>query len=76
MPRTTLADLAADGTVVIDGGMGTLLQERGLDDGGSGDCVDTPTSKVGPRSMCGEAPTISRSGSIQAGTSELDPTPL
>jgi methionine synthase I (cobalamin-dependent) len=36
-PRTTLAELAAGGPVVIDGGMGTLLQDRGLDDGGSGE---------------------------------------
>ena len=36
-PRNALAELAADGPVVIDGGMGTLLQDRGLDDGGSGE---------------------------------------
>ncbi len=35
--RSTLVDLAAAGPVVIDGGMGTLLQDRGLDDGGSGE---------------------------------------
>ena len=35
--RTTLSTLAAAGTVVVDGGMGTLLQDRGLDDGGSGE---------------------------------------
>ena len=39
-----LTDLAAAGTVVVDGGMGTLLQDRGLDDGGSGELwnVDRP----------------------------------
>ena len=42
--RTTLAGLAAAGPVVLDGGMGTLLQDRGLDDGGSGELwnVDRP----------------------------------
>jgi 5-methyltetrahydrofolate--homocysteine methyltransferase len=35
--RFTLADLAAAGTVVVDGGMGTLLQDKGLVDGGSGE---------------------------------------
>jgi methionine synthase I (cobalamin-dependent) len=35
--RTSLAELAAGGPVVIDGGMGTLLQDMGLDDGGSGE---------------------------------------
>lgn len=34
---TTLADLVAAGTVVVDGGMGTLLQDKGLIDGGSGE---------------------------------------
>ena len=29
--------LGVDGTVLLDGGMGTLLQEQGLDDGGSGE---------------------------------------
>src|ERR1700712_1788095 len=46
MPCTTLADLAADGTVVIDGGMGTLLQERGLDDGGSGELWNVERPEV------------------------------
>ncbi len=32
-----LSDLLEPGTVVVDGGMGTLLQERGLDDGGAGE---------------------------------------
>lgn len=33
-----LTDLLADrGPVLLDGGMGTLLQERGLDDGGAGE---------------------------------------
>ena len=36
-PRTTLVDLAATGPVVVDGGMGTLLQDMGLDDGGAGE---------------------------------------
>jgi 5-methyltetrahydrofolate--homocysteine methyltransferase len=42
--RTSLSDLAAEGTVLIDGGMGTLLQDSGLDDGGSGELwnVDRP----------------------------------
>jgi methionine synthase I (cobalamin-dependent) len=35
--RSTLADLAAAGPVVVDGGMGTLLQDKGLVDGGSGE---------------------------------------
>jgi 5-methyltetrahydrofolate--homocysteine methyltransferase len=35
--RSSLADLAAAGTVVVDGGMGTLLQDKGLVDGGSGE---------------------------------------
>jgi 5-methyltetrahydrofolate--homocysteine methyltransferase len=34
---TTLADLVATGPVLVDGGMGTLLQDAGLDDGGSGE---------------------------------------
>ncbi len=39
-----LSDLLEPGTVVIDGGMGTLLQDRGLDDGGAGELwnVDRP----------------------------------
>ncbi len=39
---TTL--LGDDGTIVLDGGMGTLLQDRGLDDGGAGELwnVDRP----------------------------------
>ena len=32
-----LRSLLGDGTVLLDGGMGTLLQEQGLDDGGSGE---------------------------------------
>jgi 5-methyltetrahydrofolate--homocysteine methyltransferase len=32
-----LATLVGDGPVLVDGGMGTLLQDRGLDDGGSGE---------------------------------------
>jgi 5-methyltetrahydrofolate--homocysteine methyltransferase len=42
--RITLADLAAAGPVLVDGGMGTLLQDNGLDDGGSGELwnVDRP----------------------------------
>ncbi len=34
---SALVDLAAHGPVVVDGGMGTLLQDQGLDDGGSGE---------------------------------------
>jgi methionine synthase I (cobalamin-dependent) len=41
---SSLTDLAQHGPVVIDGGMGTLLQDLGLDDGGSGELwnVDRP----------------------------------
>ena len=35
--RHRLAELAAAGPVVVDGGMGTLLQDQGLTDGGSGE---------------------------------------
>ena len=34
---STLSARAADGVVLVDGGMGTLLQDMGLDDGGSGE---------------------------------------
>lgn len=34
---SVLADLATTGPVVVDGGMGTLLQDMGLDDGGCGE---------------------------------------
>ena len=34
---TVLTDLAARGPVVVDGGMGTLLQDKGLEGGGSGE---------------------------------------
>ncbi len=44
--RTTLADLAAAGPVVVDGGMGTLLQDRGLDDGGSGELWNVERPEV------------------------------
>jgi 5-methyltetrahydrofolate--homocysteine methyltransferase len=39
-----LAELLGDGTAVLDGGMGTLLQDRGLEDGGAGELwnVDHP----------------------------------
>ncbi|WP_445258702.1 homocysteine S-methyltransferase family protein [Nocardioides aurantiacus] len=36
-PSRSLSDLVADGVVLVDGGMGTLLQDMGLDDGGSGE---------------------------------------
>jgi methionine synthase I (cobalamin-dependent) len=44
--RPTLAELASAGVVVVDGGMGTLLQDKGLDDGGSGELwnVERPDS--------------------------------
>ena len=44
--RPTLAELASSGAVVVDGGMGTLLQDKGLDDGGSGELwnVERPES--------------------------------
>ena len=45
-PRTALAALAAAGTVVVDGGMGTLLQDRGLDDGGSGELWNVERPEV------------------------------
>ena len=32
-----LAALVGDRPLIVDGGMGTLLQDRGLDDGGSGE---------------------------------------
>jgi len=32
-----LAERLGDGTAVLDGGMGTLLQDRGLEDGGAGE---------------------------------------
>ena len=35
--KSVLTDLASQGPVIIDGGMGTLLQDLGLDDGGSGE---------------------------------------
>ena len=34
--RPTLAELISAGAVVVDGGMGTLLHDKGLDDCGSG----------------------------------------
>lgn len=34
---SSLSDLASSGVVLVDGGMGTLLQDMGLDDGGSGE---------------------------------------
>ena len=44
-----LRSLLGDGTVLLDGGMGTLLQEHGLDDGGSGELwnVDRPDVVAG-----------------------------
>ena len=44
--RPTLAELAASGAVVVDGGMGTLLQDRGLDDGGSGELWNVERPEV------------------------------
>ena len=45
MNRLT-ALLGGDGPVLVDGGMGTLLQDRGLDDGGAGELwnVERPES--------------------------------
>ena len=56
-PRATLADLAAEGPVVFDGGMGTLLQDSGLDDGGSGELwnVDRPHVVSGAHRAYAEA---------------------
>ena len=36
---SALTVLAQQGAVVLDGGMGTLLQDLGLDDGGSGEAA-------------------------------------
>jgi methionine synthase I (cobalamin-dependent) len=44
--RSTLADLVAAGPVVVDGGMGTLLQDRGLDDGGAGELWNVDRADV------------------------------
>ena len=44
--RTSLAELATSGPVVIDGGMGTLLQDTGLDDGGSGELWNVERPEV------------------------------
>ena len=44
--RTSLVELAADGPVVVDGGMGTLLQDMGLDDGGSGELWNVERPEV------------------------------
>ncbi|NUR05553.1 MAG: hypothetical protein HOQ22_12655 [Nocardioidaceae bacterium] len=41
-----LAELLGDGTVVLDGGMGTLLQERGLEDGGAGELWNADRPEV------------------------------
>jgi 5-methyltetrahydrofolate--homocysteine methyltransferase len=52
--RTLLGD---DGSVLLDGGMGTLLQESGLDDGGSGELwnVDRPDVVGGIHAAYAEA---------------------
>ena len=56
LAHSLLADLAARGPVVVDGGMGTLLQDKGLDDGGSGELwnVDRPDAiREVHRGYCG-----------------------
>jgi 5-methyltetrahydrofolate--homocysteine methyltransferase len=52
--RSLLGD---DGTVLLDGGMGTLLQEQGLDDGGSGELwnVERPDVIAGLHAAYAEA---------------------
>ncbi len=54
---TTLTDLARRGAVVVDGGMGTLLQDLGLDDGGSGELwnVERPDDIRGAHRSYAEA---------------------
>ena len=49
--------LGDDGTVLLDGGMGTLLQESGLDDGGSGELwnVERPDVIAGIHAAYAEA---------------------
>lgn len=49
--------LGEDATVLLDGGMGTLLQESGLDDGGSGELwnVDRPDVVAGIHEAYAEA---------------------
>ncbi len=42
----TLAALATAGPVIFDGGMGTLLQDSGLDDGGSGELWNVERPEV------------------------------
>ena len=37
VPMAPLSTLLGDGPVLLDGGMGTLLQDRGLTDGGAGE---------------------------------------
>lgn len=44
--RSALAELAAAGPVVLDGGMGTLLQDKGLQDGGSGELWNVERPEV------------------------------
>ena len=41
-----LAELLGDGTAVLDGGMGTLLQDRGLEDGGAGELWNVERPEV------------------------------
>ena len=41
-----LRELLGDGPVLLDGGMGTLLQEHGLDDGGSGELWNVDRAEV------------------------------
>ncbi len=44
--HSTLHDLAGAGPVLLDGGMGTLLQDRGLTDGGSGELWNVERPEV------------------------------
>jgi 5-methyltetrahydrofolate--homocysteine methyltransferase len=41
-----LAGLLGEGTVLLDGGMGTLLQDRGLEDGGAGELWNVERPEV------------------------------
>ncbi len=54
---SALTELAQRGAVVIDGGMGTLLQDLGLDDGGSGELwnVDRPDDVRGAHQAYADA---------------------
>ncbi len=57
-PRTDLPGLVtASGVLLLDGGMGTLLQDLGLDDGGSGELwnVERPEAVTSAHTAYAEA---------------------